>query len=99
MKYTQEPWFFDKTTITGQNRKKVAEVFGDTADERNDNVLLLTFAPAMIKALLAEEAFNCMPCTEGDEILTALGYKEGNKYEFVKKLRKDLLIKLGLIQE
>jgi len=98
MKYTADPWFFTKGVITGKNNSKVAEVFGLDADEKNDNLLMVSCAPDLLKAVLAEEAFCCMPCEEGDQVLMALGYVEGNKYDFVKKLRKKALDKLGLAE-
>lgn len=100
-KYSPTPWFFQKDTVkTVKGMGDVAKISGLSADERNDNGLLISCAPEMLSALLAEEAFCSMPCEEGDEILRGIGYKEDSdlsKMEFVKSLRKQVLKKLGII--
>ncbi len=98
MKYTEDPWFYSKTSITGKGNRKVAEISGDTADERSDNLLLISCAPDMLKALLAEEAYT-MSNEEGAPILASLGYVDGSKYAFVKSLRRAALKKMGLAEE
>lgn len=98
MKYTAEPWYYIKNNVTGPGNVKVCEVNGLLlAEEKNDNVLLISCAPLMLKAILAEEAYNCMESSEGSAILESLGYREGSKYDFVKSLRKKALTGLGLI--
>jgi hypothetical protein len=76
-KYSPTPWFFQKDTVKSvKGMADVAKVSGTTADERNDNGLLISCSPDMLSALLAEEAYCSMDCEEGDEILIGLGYKE-----------------------
>lgn len=100
-KYSPTPWISQKDSIKSfKGMKEIAKVFGDNADERNDNALLISCAPDLLSALLAEEAFCCMPCEEGDQILRGLGYSEDSeisKLEFVRELRKNALKKCGVL--
>jgi len=97
-KYSPTPWFFQKDVIkSAKNMKEIASVKGDNAEERNDNGLIISCAPDLLMALLAEEAYSCMDCEEGDPLLEQLGYKEGSKMEFVRNLRKQALKKCGVI--
>lgn len=100
-KYSPNPWFFQTDTVkSAKGMREVAKVSGQNADEKNDNGLLISCAPDMLSALLAEEAYCSMDCEEGDEILISLGYKEEsemNKMDFVRNLRKQVLKKLGVV--
>lgn len=96
-KYSPSPWFFQKDIVkSAKNFKVVAEVKGENAEERNDNGLIISCAPDLLFALLAEQAYSSMDCQEGDQILEELGYKDGSKMAFVKNLRKEALKKCGI---
>jgi len=98
MKYTENPWFYQKPYVkSSKTFKTVAEIKGDSADEINDNGLIVSSAPELMNALLAEEAYSSMAADEGDEILLGLGYKEGSKMEFIRTLRKEALKKCGIL--
>ena len=98
MKYSKEPWYYVKNFITSKGFN-IAEVFKTEggADEKNDNLLLMTASPDLLKACLAEHAYSSLDCEEGDAILESFGYVTGSKCEFVRSLRISALKKVGVI--
>ena len=98
LQFTANPWIFLKDVVkSAKTNQMVATLDGFNAEEKRENGLLIAAAPELMFALLAEEAYCCMDCVEGDQILIGLGYAEGSKMAFVKGLRKEALKKAGII--